>query len=244
MIEKLYDEVISKLRKYVNSIDRQDVDSANAVEKFLENLINRIEYVTNIDNTHNVLEGRLLRELRKFSKVLFVKTANRKIYEEKMQRNIDRLAWINLKYKINTSARTYTVAQREIFYANLGDNVGSEQNGRRPVIILQNNTGNRKGNTTIIAPVTTHQKSALKYDTSKNMYYIEKIADGSIKRKYLGQYEIPLKLEGKETGLYGFINVMHMREIDRKRIDSRKVGIATEKCFEEVIKAINKNLQV
>lgn len=244
MIEKLYDEVISKLRKYVNSIDRQDVDSAKAVEKFLENLINRIEYVTNIDNTHNVLEGRLLRELRKFSKVLFVKTANRKIYEEKMQRNIDRLAWINLKYKINTSARTYTVAQREIFYANLGDNVGSEQNGRRPVIILQNNTGNRKGNTTIIAPVTTHQKSALKYDTSKNMYYIEKIVNGSIKRKYLGQYEIPLKLEGKETGLYGFINVMHMREIDRKRIDSRKVGIATEKCFEEVIKAINKNLQV
>lgn len=244
MIEKLYDEVISKLRKYVNSIDRQDVDSVKAVEKFLENLINRIEYVTNIDNTHNVLEGRLLRELRKFSKVLFVKTANRKIYEEKMQKNIDRLAWINLKYKINTSARTYTVAQREIFYANLGDNVGSEQNGRRPVIILQNNTGNRKGNTTIIAPVTTHQKSALKYDPSKNMYYIEKIVDDCIKRKYLGQYEIPLKLEGKETGLYGFINVMHMREIDRKRIDSRKVGIATEKCFEEVIKAINKNLQV
>ena len=121
MIEKLYDEVISKLRKYVNSIDRQDVDSAKAVEKFLENLISRIEYVTNIDNTHNVLEGRLLRELRKFSKVLFVKTANRKIYEEKMQRNIDRLAWINLKYKINTSARTYTVAQREIFYANLAE---------------------------------------------------------------------------------------------------------------------------
>lgn len=75
------------------------------------------------------------------------------------------------------------------------------------------------------------------------MYCIEKIVDGGIKRKYLGQYEISLKLEGKETGLYGFINVMHMREIDRKRIDSRKVGIATEKCFEEVIKVINNNLQ-
>lgn len=244
MIEELYSEVIRKLRNYVNSIDRKDSDVSKAVEKFLKNLINRIEYVTNLDNMHNVLEERLLRELRKFSKVLFVKTTNTTIYEEKMQRNIDRLAWINLKYKINTSARTYTVAQREIFYANLGDNVGSEQNGRRPVIILQNNTGNRKGNTTIIAPVTTHQKSALKFDTNKNMYYIEKIVNGSVKRKYLGQYEIPLKLEGKETGLYGFINVMHMREIDRKRIDSRKVGIATEKCFEEVINAINQNLQV
>ena len=29
-----------------------------------------------------------------------------------------------------------------------------------------------------------------------------------------------------------------------KRIDSKKVGIATKECFDEVIKAINKNLQV
>lgn len=244
MIEKIYDEVIRNLRKYVNSIDRKNIDIVKVVEKFLENLINRIEYVTNIDNKRNVLEERLLRELRKFSKVLFIRTSNIKIYEEKLQRNIDRLAWINLKHKINTSARKYTVAQREIFYANLGDNVGSEQNGRRPVIVLQNNTGNRKGNTTIIAPVTTHQKRALRYDTSKSMYYIEKIANGGIKRKYLGQYEIPLKLETEQNKLYGFINVMHMREIDRKRIDSKKVGIATKECFDEVIKAINKNLQV
>lgn len=244
MIEELYDKVIQRLRRYVNSIDRKNIDSVKDVEKFLKNLINRIEYITNFNNTHNILEGRLLKELKKFSKELFIKSSNPKVYQEKMQRNIDRLAWINLKYKINTSARTYTVAQREIFYANLGDNVGSEQNGRRPVIILQNNTGNRKGNTTIIAPVTTHQKSDLKFDLKKNMYYIERIVEGSIKRKYLGQYEIPLKLEGKETGLYGFINIMHMREIDRKRIDSRKVGVATEKCFNEVIKAINQNLQV
>lgn len=244
MIEKLYDELIRKLRKYVNLTDRKNIDRTKSVETFLDNLINRIEYITNLENTHNILERRLLKELKKFSKVLFVKTANPNVYKEKMQRNIDRLAWINLKYKINTSGRTYTVAQREIFYANLGDNIGSEQNGRRPVIILQNNTGNRKGNTTIIAPVTTHQKSALKFDKKKNMYYIEKIVDGAIKKKYLGQYEIPLNLEGKATGLYGFINIMHMREIDRKRIDSRKVGIATEKCFSDVIKAINQNLQV
>ena len=242
MLEQLYDEVICKLRKYVN-YNRKDVDNIIGVKDFLTNLINRIEYVTNLRNSHNILEKRLLRELRNFSKILFFKTTNNNIYEDKMQKNIDRLSWINLKHKINTSARKYTVAQREIFYANLGDNVGSEQNGRRPVIILQNNTGNRKGNTTIIAPVTTHQKSALKYDVNKDMYFIEKFVDNELKKKYLGRYEVPLKLEGNETGLYGFINVMHMREIDRKRIDSGKVGIATEKCFENVIKAINQNLQ-
>ena len=84
MIEKIYDEVIRNLRKYVNSIDRKNIDSVKVVEKFLENLINRIEYVTNIDNKRNVLEERLLRELRKFSKVLFIRTSNIKIYEEKL----------------------------------------------------------------------------------------------------------------------------------------------------------------
>lgn len=242
MIEEMYDQVIHKLRQFVNSIDRKDSNKVALVEEFLNNIINRIEFVTKCDK-HKVLEDRLVRELKKLSKSLFIKSNNDDIYNEKIQRSIDRMAWINLKHKINTSGRTYTVAQREIFYANLGENIGSEQNGRRPVIILQNNTGNRKGNTTIIAPVTTHQKSALKYDTEKKMYYIEKVQDGQVKRKYLGQYEIPLKLEGKETGLYGFINVMHMREIDRKRIDSREVGVATEKCFEQVIKAINQNLQ-
>lgn len=242
MIEQLYDEIIRKLRRYVN-YNRKDAKNINAVTKFLENLINRIEYVTNLDNSHNILEERLIRELKKFSKELFVKTNNTQIYEKNIQRNIDRLTWINLKHKINKSARTYTVAQREVFYANLGDNVGSEQNGRRPVIILQNNTGNRKGNTTIIAPVTTHGKSALKYDVDKKMYYIEKNDGNQIKRKYLGQYEVPLKLEGTEPGLYGFINVMHIREIDRKRIASEKVGVATKECFQDVIKAVNQNLQ-
>lgn len=242
MIEQLYDEIIRKLRRYVN-YNRKDAKNINAVTKFLENLINRIEYVTNLDNSHNILEERLIRELKKFSKELFVKTNNTQIYEKNIQRNIDRLTWINLKHKINKSARTYTVAQREVFYANLGDNVGSEQNGRRPVIILQNNTGNRKGNTTIIAPVTTHGKSALKYDVDKKMYYIEKNDGNQFKRKYLGQYEVPLKLEGTEPGLYGFINVMHIREIDRKRIASEKVGVATKECFQDVIKAVNQNLQ-
>lgn len=241
MIEKKYDAVIYRLRNYVNR--NRYVEDNGALADFLDNINNRINYFSENNSRRKILKKRLIKEMKKFSKSIFISTNNADIYIEKLQRNIDRLTWINQKHKINTSGRTYTVAQREIYYAILGENVGSEQNGRRPVIILQNNTGNRKGNTTIVAPVTTHQKSALKYDTDKRMYYIEKIVDGNIKQKYLGNYEIPLKLEGKETGLYGFINVMHLREIDRKRIDSPKVGVATEKCFEQVIKAINRNLQ-
>lgn len=125
----------------------------------------------------------------------------------------------------------------------MGDNIGSEQNGRRPVIILQNNIGNINGNTTVIAPVTTHQKK-VKWDTVKRKYYIEIDKDGVNKNKYLDFYEVPLRLEANTSGLYGFVNVMHIRGIDRKRIDSKCLGIATDKCFDNIIKAINRNLSL
>lgn len=44
----------------------------------------------------------------------------------------------------------------EIYYANLGDNnVGSEQSGTRPVLIIQNNIGNRYSPTIIVACMTS-----------------------------------------------------------------------------------------
>lgn len=42
----------------------------------------------------------------------------------------------------------------EIYYADLDPVQGSEQGGRRPVLILQNNIGNKHGSTVIIAPIT------------------------------------------------------------------------------------------
>lgn len=42
----------------------------------------------------------------------------------------------------------------DIFYANLDGAIGSEQKGNRPVVIVQNNTGNKYSPTTIIIPLT------------------------------------------------------------------------------------------
>lgn len=49
----------------------------------------------------------------------------------------------------------------EIYYADLSPSKGSEQGGKRPVIILQNDKGNKFSPTTIIAPLTTRQKHRL-----------------------------------------------------------------------------------
>lgn len=45
----------------------------------------------------------------------------------------------------------------EIYYANLCPVIGSEQGGVRPVIILQNNTGNHYSPTTIVAAITSRE---------------------------------------------------------------------------------------
>ncbi len=46
----------------------------------------------------------------------------------------------------------------EIYYADLGAGIGSEQSGRRPVVILQNNIGNRYSSTVIIAAITSRPR--------------------------------------------------------------------------------------
>lgn len=47
------------------------------------------------------------------------------------------------------------ILRGDIFMANLGQALGSEQGGIRPVIIIQNNIGNHFSPTTIVAPITT-----------------------------------------------------------------------------------------
>jgi mRNA interferase MazF len=47
------------------------------------------------------------------------------------------------------------VLRGDIFFANLGDTFGSEQSGTRPVLIIQNNIGNRWSPTVIVACVTS-----------------------------------------------------------------------------------------
>ena len=50
------------------------------------------------------------------------------------------------------------IKRGEIYYANLSPVVGSEQDGTRPVLILQNNTGNQYSPTTIIAAISCRQE--------------------------------------------------------------------------------------
>ena len=49
----------------------------------------------------------------------------------------------------------------DIYYASLDPVIGSEEGGIRPVVIIQNNIGNRHSPTVIAATITSRRKSPL-----------------------------------------------------------------------------------
>ena len=53
-----------------------------------------------------------------------------------------------------------TVRRGDIFYADLSPVIGSEQGGIRPVLIVQNDTGNRHSPTVIAAAITSQTGKA------------------------------------------------------------------------------------
>ena len=58
------------------------------------------------------------------------------------------------------SVKTVNVHRGDIYYADLSPVVGSEQGGVRPVLIVQNDTGNRHSPTVIAAAITSQTGKA------------------------------------------------------------------------------------
>lgn len=61
-----------------------------------------------------------------------------------------------------------------IYYADLSPVVGSEQGGTRPVLILQNDTGNKFSPTIIVAAITGRQKKNLPTHVTVNIPQLPK----------------------------------------------------------------------
>ena len=102
----------------------------------------------------------------------------------------------------------------EIYYADLGEGVGSEQKGIRPVVIVQNNIGNKYSSTVIVAPVTTKDCSKSNIPTH---CYLDKICN---KRKSV-------------------ILLEQLRVIDKKRL-----GKCIGRLTEEQTKSLNSSLAI
>lgn len=69
-----------------------------------------------------------------------------------------------------------TYLRGELYYADLGNGVGSEQNGYRPVVIIQNDVGNKHSPTTIVAAISTQIKTKATLPT----HYHLKLGNGLV----------------------------------------------------------------
>jgi mRNA interferase MazF len=54
-----------------------------------------------------------------------------------------------------------SISRGELYYADLNPVVGSEQGGVRPVLVIQNDVGNRHSPTVIVAAITSKEGKAL-----------------------------------------------------------------------------------
>lgn len=105
------------------------------------------------------------------------------------------------------------IIRGDIFYADLGKGLGSEQKGYRPVLIIQNNVGNRYSPTVIIASITSKVGVKAKLPTH---YYIN-----------------------TESGLEApsVVLLEQIRTIDKKRLDSY-IGHLNDKHIMEINNAL------
>lgn len=118
--------------------------------------------------------------------------------------------------KNNTEHRRKSVRpcfRGEIYYADLGWGIGSEQAGCRPVLILQNNVGNRYGATTIIAPLSCQIENKARLPTHVSTGLLSGLVRPSI------------------------VLLEQIRVIDKSRLD-RRLGRLPERCMRDVDAAL------
>lgn len=107
-----------------------------------------------------------------------------------------------------------TVKRGEIYYADLSPVVGSEQGGIRPVLIVQNDVGN-KFSPTVIAAAITSQKEKSRLPTH-------------------------IQLPSMNCGLSrdSVVLLEQVRTIDKKRLKER-MGLLDEASMNEINKALS-----
>lgn len=106
------------------------------------------------------------------------------------------------------------VKRGDIFYADLSPVVGSEQGGIRPVLIVQNDIGNRFSPTVIAAAITS-QKSKANLPTH-------------------------IQLNAEESGLSrdSVVLLEQVRTIDKRRL-KEKMGRLDERAMNQVDQALS-----
>ena len=99
----------------------------------------------------------------------------------------------------------------DMYYADLGRGIGSEQKGYRPVLIIQNNIGNKHSPTVIIAAITSRVGVKAKLPTH---YFVN--TEGGLEAPSIVLLEQIRTIDKKRLDSYiGHLSDMHINGIDK-----------------------------
>ena len=68
------------------------------------------------------------------------------------------------------------IKRGQVWWVDLGVTKGSEQGGERPVVVVQNDTGNKYSPTVTIVPLTSKGKAKLPTHVTMNVPYLDKVS--------------------------------------------------------------------
>ncbi len=104
----------------------------------------------------------------------------------------------------------------EIYWVDWSPSRGSEQEGLRPALIVQNNTGNQLSSTTIVVSLTTRK----------------------MKKRYPFHVTVPTGLLPKN----GTVMCEQMMTIDQSRLIGNPIALLDDDIMQEVDEAIKRSL--
>lgn len=113
----------------------------------------------------------------------------------------------------------YEIKKGDVYFASLNPIVGSEQDGERPVVVVQNNLANKHSPTIIVVPITTVLKrmelpthipiSKSRFLKKDSMILVEQIR--AIDKKRLKAYLGHLKPEQMKLVDNAIVNVFELK---------------------------------
>ena len=121
------------------------------------------------------------------------------------------------------------IKRKEVYYCNLGNGVGSEQEGIRPVLIISNDIGNKFSTTAIIVPLT----STLNKCKHNLPVHVEIDLKQRCTQEYLQNHKTKAQLLTNSI-----ILTEQIRAIDKKRL-LEKIAVLTDNDMEKVTKALS-----
>ena len=153
--------------------------------------------------------------------------------EETEEKLIKLADWAHEKSKISLDFFNYKSDMRgwkfetgEIYFCELGENIGNEINKKRPVLIMSSTKYNKSQSTVIVAPLTTKIKYKYKKRKRVGLKYPFQFL--------LRQDDFPF-LKNDST-----VKLDQLRTVSKNRLYAKPLGIVDDKIMEKIYERLNK----